>query len=528
MKFQFSLTIVICFFYIGVSAQNTFPPEIDWGKEYKLPGKTDLMALVPFGTSSYYGLRKRNATGISGKKQKVFVEHYNSQMNMVKSVSFALKYKNNPLEYEDFLKVGNELYLFTSYNNQAKKKNYLFAQLVSRKTLMPSDKLINIGEVDSKNIMKKGYFDVHISRDSSKVLVFNALPYQKGMPERFALHVYDNQFNELWTKDIILPYSDKDFSVEDYQVDNHGNVFLLGLNTRPEYFFTILEYSKEGSDVIEYPIRRQDKLITDLSFLIADNGNLVCSGFYADHATGRVKGTYFFQLDTDTKTIRNENLKEFETGFLTQYLTAKQIEKLSKNENLRQKAGLQHFSLDRLILRSDGGALLIAEQHFIEEYRSPGGFDPYYPYYNTYYTTDYYFHYNDIIIVNIRPDGVIEWAASIPKKQVTRNDNGIYSSFAVSIVQDKIYFLYNDSEANYVKGERIRQTNEFTAHRKWSMIALAEVSRDGSVNISPLLKNNDSRMITRPKLCKQTGKKSMIVYGEKNNALFRYGHIEFL
>ena len=101
--------------------------------------------------------------------------------------------------------------------------------------------------------------------------------------------------------------------------------------------------------------------------------------------------------------------------------------------------------MDQLILRNDGGALLIAEQYFVqEEYDRNQFYDPYYSnYYNRNYNDiDYVYNYNDIIVVNIRPDGEIEWTARIPKRQVTTNDGGYYSSYAMSIVRSKIYFVF--------------------------------------------------------------------------------------
>lgn len=522
MRFLIIFNIALFSIFSTLAAQNDKHADINWGKEHREPNGTVLSTIVPFGTSAFYGLRQKTESGLGSKKQKVYIEHYNEQMNLVKSNEVVLQFKKNNLEYEDFLRLGNELYLLSSYNNEAKKKNYLFAQLVNKKTLSLSDKLIKIGEIDTRNIQNKGFFDHHISRDSSKILIYNALPYQKGMPERFALHVFDNQFNELWTKDISLPYNDKQFSVEEYQVDNKGNVYLLGLNYKPDYFFTILAYTNGGNDFEEFPLKAEEKLITDLTFLVDDNGDLVCSGFYSEFDMNKVVGTYFFRLDTETKNVLSKSLKEFETDFLTADLSEKRAEKAKKSG----KAGLQSFSLDKLILRSDGGALLIAEQYFVEEYQQ-SNYAPSYYYNNSYnYTTEYYYHFNDIIIVNIQPEGEIEWVARIPKKQVSRNDGGYYSSYAVSIVRDKIFFIYNDTEDNFAQNERIRQTNEFTGGSKRSLIAVAEISRDGSVDIFPLFKNRDAGILTRPTVCKQAGKKSMIIYGEKDKT-FRFGKVEF-
>ena len=531
MRSLILIPITFLFFNLQLLAQEDKAAAITWGKELQEPNGTTLSEIIPFGTSAFYGLRQKMSKGIDGNREKIYIERYNEKMNLVKSKELVLKYKKKHLDYEGFIKLGNQLYLLSSFNNQAKKKNYLFAQKVSKKSLTVSSNLVKIGEIDTRNIQQEGFFDLHISRDSSKILIYNALPYKKGMPERFALNVYDNEFNHIWSKDISLPYDDKYFSVEEYQIDNEGNVYILGLNYKPQYFYTILEYSEGGETFEEFPIKPKEKLITDLTFRVNDDGNLVCSGFYSDYYLDKIRGTYFFTLDTKNNTVQNKNLKEFDFGFLTEELSSRQIEKAKNNQKAAEKIGLSSFSLDKLILRSDGGALLVAEQYFVEEFRRPNYgssfYTPGYPTTTNNYTSEYYYHYNDIIVVNIQPNGEIEWAARIPKQQVSRNDDGYYSSYALSIVRDKIYLVYNDTEENYQQNQRIQRTNEFTGGSKRSLIAVAEISRDGSVEIVPFFKHREVDIITRPKMCKQVGKKNMIVYGEKGKS-YRFGIVEFL
>ena len=193
MRILILFPIAFLLFTSQMTAQDEKAANISWGKEHREPNGTILSEIIPFGASTFYGLRQKVNQGLEGQKEKIYIEKYNENMNIVKSKELVLKYKKKHLDYEGFVKVGGELYLFTSFNNQAKKKNYLFAQRVSKKTLTVSNSLIKIGEIDTRNIQQEGYFDHHISRDSSKILIYNALPYKKGMPERFALHVFDNQ-----------------------------------------------------------------------------------------------------------------------------------------------------------------------------------------------------------------------------------------------------------------------------------------------------------------------------------------------
>ena len=58
------------------------------------------------------------------------------------------------------------------------------------------------------------------------------------------------------------------------------------------------------------------------------------------------------------------------------------------------------------------------------------------------------------------------------------------------------------------------ETDYIRITAKNSIIALAELHRDGTVKTYPLDSNRDANIITRPKVCKQVGLREMIIYGE--------------
>ena len=136
---------------------------------------------------------------------------------------------------------------------------------------------------------------------------------------------------------------------------------------------------------------------------------------------------------------------------------------------------------------------------------------------------EYFYNYNDIIVVNIQPDGGIEWATRIPKRQETVNDGGYYSSYAMSIVRDRLYFIFNDNSRNFSNEGNSRLYN-FNGRN--SIVALAELRKDGQLSMYPLFNNRDADIITRPKICKQIGSRRMMVYGEQGRQ-YRFAELEF-
>ena len=299
-----------------------------------------------------------------------------------------------------------------------------------------------------------------------------------------------------------------------------------------------MSYTDKGEKEEEYRIGLEDKFITDLTFRVAKGGTLICSGFYSEKGTYSIKGAYYFRLNPVTREITNRNYSPFDFEFLTQGLSDKNKERAraATEKNDRGRAPeLYEYSLDELILRSDGGAVLVAEQYFVErEYYNNNrfGYSPYGGFYDPFYysrynqtQTDYYYNYNDIIVVNIRPDGEVEWSARIPKRQETRNDGGYYSSYAMSIVRDKLYFIYNDDVRNY--SDRGRDDRWYTYGGGESVMVLAQVSsRGGEVEVFPMDSSGNSGVVVRPKMCRQIGKKEMAVFGERGRG-YRFGSLVF-
>lgn len=520
--------IVLFLFFSQIMFGQFGRPQVRWGEELTQPTNSYLDKIIANTPEGMYALRiKESGIVESGK---VFLELYNQSMNLKKAKELELDYNGKTRKFEQIIKLGEDFYFITSFHNEAKKKNYLFQQKINKEQLSVSDRSIQlIGEFETKSVLKTGAFDIVQSKDSSRVLVFHQLPYKKGNAKKFRLRVFDDSFQQLWDKEITLPYNEEIFSVEEYQVDSKGNVYMLGIIYqdkskerrlgKPNYQYVILAYTEGGFVQDEYRIALKDDFITDLTFRVANNGDLVCTGFYSQKGTSSVKGTYFFRIDARTKEIYNQNQKSFDFDFLTEFYTEKQKQRARNAErqgNVNQQPELYKFALNDLILRSDGGALLVAEQYYIYQ-RSYRDF-----WYGT-FRYDYFYHYNDIIVVNIRPDGEIDWATRIPKQQITVNDGGYYSSYAMSIVRDKIYLIFNDSSRNFSEGNRNRIYNYDGRN---SVVALTEISIDGTWDIKPLFQNREVDLVTRPKVCQQIERRAMVIYGELGRS-FRFAKLDF-
>jgi len=499
--------------------------DIKWGKEIEASRRKTLSDILGHDESGFYALQTERK-GLFGGSREITIDHYDQNANQLKSVELKLEAGKEDRLYENIIHVNGNMYLFTSYQNQKTKLNSLYVQTIDKSALKSNDDVKKLIDIDYSDYRKRnsGNFRFATSRDKSKILVFYNLPFQKGEKEKFGYCVYDNSMNLLWKKDITLPYNDELFDIERLRVDNEGNVYILNTvykekrrkkrNGEPNYQYVILSY-KNGADVAdEYPVNLPGKFLTDMQFTISKNQDIVCAGFYSEVGTFSIKGSYFISIDSKTKEIKSQSHKEFSIDVLFENLTERQQKKLEKKIEKGKEVELYEYDLDDIILRDDGGAMLVGEQYFMNSVTT------YQTVYNgttatTTTVTTYYYNYNDIIVVNIDPQGQIDWVTKIPKRQVTTNDGGFYSSYTMSVVNGNLYFLFNDNPENLLEKTNDSKKYKNFSGQKGSIVVLVEVKNDGTYTKEALFKMVDAEVMIRPKVCELISKNEMVIFGQR-------------
>ncbi|MDH3710007.1 MAG: hypothetical protein OER04_08980 [Cyclobacteriaceae bacterium] len=509
---------------LGILAQSQV--EITLGPEIKTQKRGTLEDIIGHDESGYYTVR--------AEPQRFYVEKYGKDLNLLKSEEIELGRGSNRkvLVFAEQLK--GEIYLFTSQRDLVTKEKVLYADLIDRKTLKPQQKSKKLAAVSYRNRSNDGFYDYNLSRDSSKLMIFYDSPNNANMEEKFGITVLDDELNPIWDKEVSLPFKDRLYEINRYKVDNQGNAYLLGIvykgqvrvrrQGRPNYEYHLLAYNK-GDTYTEYLLNLDEKFITDMQFDFTPSGDIVCAGFYSEYGTRSIRGTFYLLIDSKTKEVKKEFYQEFEADFLTDFMSER---KADKGRELSQ------YDLNRLEIRRDGGVVLVAEQFYIQETSDYNSLNPYgYPYYSRYglfrypyrrygYGYPYYdsnsdvqYNYNDLMVININPDGSIQWARRIPKRQRSKNDGGAYSSYALSVAKGKLFFVFNDNPKNLHKQSSDLKIHNFTKGKE-SVVVLVSVDGKGEVKKEPLFQVRDTNTYTKPKVCEQISRDQMIIFSQRN------------
>lgn len=516
-----ALTILTCYSF---AQSKTEKAKITWGEEFKVSKKNVLSDILGSDESGFYALR----TEIRWKGGLIF-EHYNREMNLTQSVEFKLDKGHFLVEV---LFLNDEFKILSSKIDKDEKVNVLYVQTLDKKSFGTKGSMKQIASIDYSDFNKRnsGSFSYIISRNKSKILIYYALPYEKKTSDNVGMAVFDTDFNMLWEKIADLPYEEELFDVTDFDITDKGEVYMLSKlykdkakNTRkgkPNYDFLVLNYTRSSTKAREFNVQIEGKYLTDMSITVNENNDIICAGFYSENGTYSVEGSYFLKINGKTKSIETRNFEKFGIDFITQNLTEKQEKKAKKRESKGKSNELYRYDLDKIILKEDGGAILVGEQYFVREHTTTvsngnGGVST---------RTTYHYYYNDIIVINFDAKGEMIWTEKIAKRQHTVNDNGYYSSYVLSVVDDRLFFIFNDHPKNLLelKGNKL---SNFRGGKN-SMVVLVEVDSDGRQVKEALYSTKDEATFTRPKVCKQINNNELILFAIRRKSN-KFGLVEF-
>ncbi|MGB3076761.1 MAG: hypothetical protein WBB36_15635 [Chitinophagales bacterium] len=510
-------SIILCFLLLFLTTiiraqQSVNKSVLKLSAEMKEPSNATIDDYLGEDENSFYVLRKKvngYSTSFFGTSVGFIIESYGHDLLMKKRQEFEPGINGMVAEMDMVKYIDGKLFAYISYVNRKEEKTELYYQVIDKKTLQLTGTPVKIAAIPYNSRSKQGEFRYQLSVNRKSIAIISALRDEKQTKETFTTKVYDSNMKEVWSKNITLPYESELFEREKLLLDNNGNIYLSGRlyneklkekrNGMANYSYKILAFRDSGKVAKEYDIVVANQFITDVGFNITNDDKLAVAGFYSAQGTYSIKGISFTLINAASGSVIKQGVKPFDATFL---------ELFSKSQVDKKDEEIYNYDLDNIIIRSDGGVLLLAEQYFVES-RS-----------TRYYTgssyttrTTYYYNYNDVMAININPDLSVAWATKIAKRQVTTDDGGYYSSYAYAVGGDKIYLLFNDNPDNLLVTDPSKLAKYSGVKR--SVATLVTISSDGKWKKSLLFSNQDQGEILRPKVCKQVSDHQFFLYAEK-------------
>lgn len=221
-------------------------------------------------------------------------------------------------------------------------------------------------------------------------------------------------------------------------IDNEGNGYFVfekdnRKSKKEKARLEIFQYQFTTNKAKQYPVSLEGNLWYDVDLIFDDlNKQLLGAGLFTDNRYGEANGTFYLKIDplkTDSPTLV---FNDFDDKFIVSIL----------GKELKNKEGFGEIDIQELVLRTDGGLLMVTERNREYQRRTYN--------YSNYDRVNYMpdqmdYYYNDIALFSINPEGAIQWKEILRKRQYSQDDNGVFSSYFLVKTKKNLRFLYNDA-----------------------------------------------------------------------------------
>ena len=466
----------LLFIILGLYTMGTYAQKIVWSPTEK------------FNDPQIVGIQGQNDDGIyiikknwHRQDKNVTLEHYSEDLRLINEKIFAT-HKN-----EHYIQTGlyNNCILiyYSDYNKDLKKI------LVKVKTLtlnlIEKGKDTTILELPGKDIEP---YNFHLYRQKHNNFALFTYKEVKDSQPVIQYLLIDNQVKTLAKGSLILSHN-SNVPVETEQVaytEKHI-AFLIKENVDKKtitqgYKYTLYDGMPGHDELTATKLYGDSAIISDaLLKTDAKNNAIVLIGSYSSKDSSYAKGYYFWKRNLSTNSL-SISINPF---------TQKLIEDIGGK--ISKVKGVFNLKMGSIVLRQDGGVIIVGEQ-YLETKENLSEVNMYGTS-STNYRYNYYFHYNDMLIVSISSEGKEDWHSVIRKEQVSVNDNGEYSSYALISLPHKLVLLFND-----------------ISRKNW-VLSSCEINEKGLVERNMLLRGQDYDAKLMPQFGDQISYNTLLIPG---------------
>jgi hypothetical protein len=247
-------------------------------------------------------------------------------------------------------------------------------------------------------------------------------------------------------------------------VGNDGTVYMVAYTTVGSQNnadrFWILTLAPGETKFVSHQLQLDGKYAANGYTKIDNTNNKVYfGGFYTTKKNGSYEGIIFSTFDTKAGQYETHKFIPFDEALVTEAGQG------------RGNGALDNYMVKQLIVKNDGGFVMVSEMVYITTRSNfaptMGYYSSFYSPYNTSAIREY--HYNDIWVISYNKDGVRQWSSVVPKEQYSQEDGGTFSSYLLLNTGGTLAFLYNDFNAKHsriqlasVDAEGKKQANSFS------------------------------------------------------------------
>lgn len=356
---------------------------------------------------------------------------------------------------------------------------------------------------------KEKIYSTIVSEDKGRVMAFKIRKEDGWF--HFTTLLFDGEMNLLHRSKIESDFRDKTNVFSDFLLSNNGDfVFTAGERNKKRDFLDQVNLVTKAATIDTFyktPIDLDDKYVDEIKLKVDNlNQHYLLNSFYYLSSRGNTEGIFTAVIDQNNHEIVSRMFAKMSDDF-----------KSAIKSKGNKKTALNNFFIRNVILKNDGGFLLMAEDFYSESRYNPWnrwdymyggyggyGYSPFYspfysysPYYSPYYygnrgMNDTRFYYNNIMVLSLDSSGRYDWTKVINKSQFDdQSDNDL--SYGLMIEGGELRFLFN----------------EVTKRRQ--ILQERTINGEGTIGRQPPMHNLDKGYIFMPRYAKQVSASEMLV-----------------
>ncbi|MCC7232857.1 MAG: hypothetical protein IT242_07940 [Bacteroidia bacterium] len=425
---------------------------------------------------------------IRSKNRKLLLQCFNNIMDL--RWEHEIEFPSEDMRFADISMLNERMVILGFTMNRDKNTYEFFARFLDQNGSFSGDPVpldtLSASEQDDEKKPKL------ILSHSQELLAFG---YRKERADEagqsFRVTVLDTSLTRLYTHEISLPANKKQFVPSSIVLTDRGNFYILGMKfltekkvkAPGESYYLMMGYNPSSEKESADEIKLEDKFLTDVALSVDDRNNqILVAGFYSDRNTYSTAGVFYYAWREDSMKAGQVAVTPFSQNYLMKFI--------GEQKDLKSRE-LLNYSIDRLVLRQDGGAVIVAESYY-QTSRS------YWDYYMQTMMTHYYYHFGNIMVLSINPDGSVLWNNVISKDQNSVDDIGYYSSYISAISNGILYAAYN----RYADEE--------------SPVMLTAIDGQGRQETKTLYRDNEGVLILS-RIARQIDEQTLIIPAYKQN-----------
>lgn len=506
--------------------------QVKWGNEMKFNKKMTLSGVVARDESGYYLIKRKLLQEVRESQKLPHLEKYDQNLRFVKSVDLSdLDLPGKP-KFEQLMEWNNQLWLFYTTDPGKGHQEGLYRIAMDTKNLRIAGKSQFVmgsgGRTAEPGLGRFGLglkitrpvFHFYPTPDGAKLLIVQESGEVKKKQKQVTMLVVDPEFRPLWQRDESIQASSDELELVNTLLDSNGNAHLLS-KSKPsgigfssvfvpeKYFFTLISISENGNKALHKKIDLKENQINAANIQVDEDGHIYFGGFYTSEkqATKSSGGTYFVKIDGTRQSVLQQQVEAFDPAFLTSGLSDGKANRTTKRLKKGKSIEDSFYLLDQIIIKSDGSVAFVGEER-IENVRSTTNSS------SGATSISYHYTYGNIVIAEFDANGSRKWSKKIVKNQQSSNDAGFFFSYSVSLVNNNLYFVFNDNVKNLgYKGQG--KVERFTPKsHKEHMMTFTKLDGEGKISRSSLSMNRNRNLMTITPVNTQTGDHEMVVYGQ--------------